>query len=67
LGLSGYARIDMRMDGEGNIYVLEANPNPQIADDEDFAESARKAEVPYKNLLQELIHIGMRWRPARVA
>jgi D-alanine-D-alanine ligase len=67
LGLSGYARVDMRMDGEGNIYVLEANPNPQIADDEDFAESARKAEIPYKNLLQELIHIGMRWRPARVA
>jgi D-alanine-D-alanine ligase len=67
LGISGYARIDMRMDGGGNIYVLEANPNPQIADDEDFAESARKAEVPYKNLLQELIHIGMRWRPARVA
>jgi D-alanine-D-alanine ligase len=67
LGISGYARIDMRMDGDGNIYVLEANPNPQIADDEDFAESARKAEVPYKNLLQELIHIGMRWRPARVA
>jgi D-alanine-D-alanine ligase len=67
LGLSGYARIDMRMDQAGNIYVLEANPNPQIADDEDFAESARKADVPYKNLLQELIHIGMRWRPARVA
>jgi D-alanine-D-alanine ligase len=67
LGLSGYARVDMRMDGGGNIYVLEANPNPQIADDEDFAESARKADVPYKNLLQELIHIGMRWRPARVA
>jgi D-alanine-D-alanine ligase len=67
LGLSGYARVDMRMDGEGNIYVLEANPNPQIADDEDFAESARKAEIPYKNLLQELLHIGMRWRPARVA
>lgn len=67
LGLSGYARIDMRMDGEGHIYVLEANPNPQIADDEDFAESARKTAVPYKDLLQELIHIGMRWRPARVA
>jgi D-alanine-D-alanine ligase len=67
LGLSGYARIDMRMDQAGSIYVLEANPNPQIADDEDFAESARKADFPYKDLLQELIHIGMRWRPARVA
>ena len=37
LGLSGYARIDVRMDAEGNVYVLEANPNPQIAQDEDFA------------------------------
>jgi D-alanine-D-alanine ligase len=67
LGLSGYARIDMRLDREGRMYVLEANPNPQIAEDEDFAESARKADVAYKDLLQELINIGMRWRPARVA
>jgi D-alanine-D-alanine ligase len=67
LGLSGYARIDMRMDQEGNVYVLEANPNPQIADDEDFAESAQKADYSYKDLLQELIHIGLRWRPAKVA
>ncbi len=67
LGLSGYARIDLRMDNEGRVYVLEANPNPQIAAGEDFAESAEKAEYSYKDLLQELINIGMRWRPARVA
>ena len=28
LGLTGYARLDLRMDGAGRIYVLEANPNP---------------------------------------
>ncbi len=67
LGLSGYARIDLRMDNDGRVYVLEANPNPQIAAGEDFAESAEKAEYSYKDLLQELINIGMRWRPARVA
>lgn len=67
LGLSGYARIDMRMDAEGRPYVLEANPNPQIAHDEDFADSAEKADYPYKDLLQELLNIGLRWRPAKVA
>lgn len=67
LGLSGYARIDLRMDPEGRVYVLEANPNPQIASGEDFAESAEKADYSYGELLQELLNIGLRWRPARVA
>jgi D-alanine-D-alanine ligase len=55
------------MDAEGHVYVLEANPNPQIAHDEDFADSAEKAGYPYKDLLQELLNIGLRWRPAKVA
>ena len=67
LGLSGYARIDMRMDGEGHLYILEANPNPQIAHDEDFADSAEKSSYQYKELLQELLNVGLRWRPAKVA
>lgn len=67
LGLSGYARIDMRMDENGQLYVLEANPNPQIAQSEDFAESAEKANYPYKDLLQELLNVGLRWRPAKAA
>ncbi len=67
LGLSGYARIDMRMTGDGQLYVLEANPNPQIAEDEDFADSAKKADYHYKKLLQEILNIGLRWRPAKAA
>lgn len=67
LGLSGYARIDLRMDAAGHVYVLEANPNPQIAHDEDFADSAEKARYSYKDLLQELLNVGLRWQPARVA
>ena len=42
LELSGYARIDLRLDEAGNVWVLEANPNPQIAKGEDFAASAEK-------------------------
>ena len=37
----------MRIDTEGQIYILEANPNPQIAHDEDFADSAEKADYHY--------------------
>ncbi len=65
LELSGYARIDLRLDKDGKIYVLEANPNPQIAQDEDFAESAKRAGLPYKQLLQQIIALGLQWRPER--
>jgi D-alanine-D-alanine ligase len=63
LGLSGYARIDVRLDAAGHVYVLEANPNPQIAHDEDFADSAEHAGYTYPALLQKLLHIGLRRRP----
>jgi D-alanine-D-alanine ligase len=51
----------------GGVYVLEANPNPQIAHDEDFSDSAEKDGYPYTDLLQELLNIGLRWQPAKAA
>jgi D-alanine-D-alanine ligase len=65
LDLSGYARIDVRMDGEGRIFVLEANPNPNLAYGEDFAESAEVSGMPYERLLDRIIALGLRWEPAR--
>jgi D-alanine-D-alanine ligase len=53
------------MDTDEKLYVLEANPNPQIAEGEDFAESAKQAGVPYKQLLQQIITLGLQWRPER--
>lgn len=67
LGLTGYARIDLRLDAQGAIYVLEANPNPQIARDEDFAQSAEQAGIAYPVLLQRILNIGLRWQPGQVA
>jgi D-alanine-D-alanine ligase len=64
LGLSGYARIDLRMDEQGRAYVLEANPNPQLAYGEDFAESAERAGISYEALLQRIVNLGLSWRPA---
>jgi D-alanine-D-alanine ligase len=65
LQLNGYARIDLRLDGEGRIYVLEANPNPQLANGEDFAESAGRAGVTYGALLARILGLGLRWSPER--
>jgi D-alanine-D-alanine ligase len=67
LELSGYARIDLRLDAEGRVWMLEANPNPQIARGEDFAASAEKAGLAYEALLQRLLNLGLRWQPESVA
>jgi D-alanine-D-alanine ligase len=63
LGLNGYARIDLRLTPDGRIFVLEANPNPNIAYGEDFAESAHKAGVTYAPLLQRIVNLGLRYTP----
>jgi D-alanine-D-alanine ligase len=65
LDMSGYARIDLRLDADGKVYVLEANPNPQLAYGEDFAESADSSGVSYEALLQRIITTGLSWRPER--
>ncbi len=63
LEISGYARIDLRVDAEGHAFVLEANPNPQLARGEDFAESARAAGMEYEDLLQAILNLGRGWKP----
>jgi D-alanine-D-alanine ligase len=67
LELSGFARIDLRLDDTGNVWILEANPNPQIARGEDFAASAEKAGMSYETVLQRIINLGLRWQPESVA
>ena len=65
LMLSGYARIDLRLRDDGVPVVMEANPNPQLSADEDFAESARSAGVAYEALIQRIVDLGLRFEPTR--
>ncbi|WP_432797704.1 D-alanine--D-alanine ligase family protein [Poriferisphaera sp. WC338] len=62
LMLSGYARMDLRLTPDGKIYLLEANPNPELAYGEDLAESAEKAGISYEQLLTKIISLGLRYR-----
>lgn len=60
LELTGYARLDFRLDARGDLYFLEANPNPEIAEREEFASSARHAGVAYPDLLERILRLGLR-------
>ena len=62
LGLTGYARVDMRLAKDGRVYVIEANPNPQLAFDEEFAESAGHAGIEYEALLSRIVSLGRSYR-----
>lgn len=64
LSLSGYARIDLRLDAQGKAFVLEANPNPNLSDGEDFAESAGAVGLAYDALLQRIVNLGLSYKAA---
>lgn len=66
LMLSGYARIDLRLGSDGSVYVIEANPNPQLARDEDFSESAKAVGLSYGRLIQRILSLGLVWESTRL-
>ena len=59
LMLSGYARLDYRLTPDGRFYLLEANPNANVARDDYFSDSAKKSGLDYERLLQKLMTLGM--------
>lgn len=66
LGLTGYARMDFRMKPDGSVYALEANANPHLAREEDFARAAAEAGRDYPALLDSIVKLGLtypaQWR-----
>jgi D-alanine-D-alanine ligase len=60
LELDGYARIDFRLSTDNIPYFLEANPNPEIAQSEEFAHAAAHDKIKYRDLLNRIVALGMR-------
>jgi D-alanine-D-alanine ligase len=60
LELDGYARIDFRLSADGVLYFLEANPNPEIAESQEFATAALHDGITYPDLLQRILALGIR-------
>ncbi len=67
LDLSGYARIDLRLSPDGKLYVLEANPNPAIAHNDECACAAEKSGMDYAQFIQHIVSLGLAAHDARAA
>jgi D-alanine-D-alanine ligase len=62
LNMSGFGRLDLRLRPDGRIFVLEANPNPNLEKGEDLAASAATAGLSYEALLERILRLGLRYR-----
>ena len=62
LSMSGYGRMDLRLTEDGRVFVLEANPNPNLSYGEDLAESAAKVGISFEALLQRILNLGLRYQ-----
>ena len=58
LKLRDYGRIDMRVNKKGEVYVIEANPNPWLASSSEFAMAAKKAGRSYTQLIGDIIELA---------
>ena len=66
LALDGYARIDFRLSADNVPYFLEANPNPEIAQSQEFAHAAEHDGLGYSDLLRRILALGIS-RPTATA
>jgi D-alanine-D-alanine ligase len=60
LTIDGYARVDLRVTAGNEVYFIEANPNPILATDEDFAQSAARAGLAYPQLIDRILRLGLK-------
>ena len=55
LKIQGFGRIDIRLKASGEIVTIEANPNPSLAREDDFAQAAAAAGMDYDTLIQKIL------------
>lgn len=56
--LRDYGRIDVRLKENGEIFVIEANPNPWLASGQEFAMAAKKSGRSYTDLIEEIVEMA---------
>jgi D-alanine-D-alanine ligase len=59
-GLTGYARVDFRVDASGRPFILEVNPNPCLEPDAGIAASCAQVGLPYDELVEDIVRAALR-------
>lgn len=59
-GLSGYARVDFRVDTQGRPWILEINANPCLSPDAGFAAAAEYAGISYTEIVKRILDNALR-------
>jgi D-alanine-D-alanine ligase len=62
LHIRGLGRIDVRLTSEGDVVVIEANPNPSLAKEDDYAQAAMQVGIGYETLIQKILENALRGR-----
>ena len=57
--LRDYGRIDMRLTPKGEVYVIEANPNPWLSSKHEFAMAAKASGLSYTQLIGEILDLAL--------
>jgi D-alanine-D-alanine ligase len=60
LHVRGLGRIDARLTPRGDVVVIEANPNPSLAMEDDFAQAALQVGIGYEALIQKVLENALR-------
>jgi D-alanine-D-alanine ligase len=58
LKLRDYGRIDMRLNKKGEVYVIEANPNPWLSSSSEFFMAAKKSGRSYADTINEIVELA---------
>jgi len=58
LKLRDYARIDMRLNAKGEVYVIEANPNPWLSSNSEFYMAAKKSGRSYTDMIETIVELA---------
>ncbi|HZX13190.1 MAG TPA: ATP-grasp domain-containing protein, partial [Thermodesulfobacteriota bacterium] len=65
IGCRDYARVDLRMDSLGRIYVIEVNPNPDISPESGFSKALKAAGISYKAFVNQVVGFAIQRKKAR--
>ena len=55
MGTRDYARVDMRLNAKGELFILEVNPNPNLSEGTGIARSAQAARLKFSDLLKRIV------------